>query len=726
MNIKNILVLLALIISVNLSAQKTEAVKGVFDVSEVDFSKNNIKLNGEWAFYSSTFLEGEQLLNNQLEPDTLLGVPHLWNDWFEGRSDISGYGYGTYQLTLRGLEPKIRYALKMNTMGTSATFFADGKQIGSSGKPGVDKQSTVPRYKPQVLTFTAQSDSAIISVHMANFSHHKGGLWHEIYIGTEQNVYKLRISTLVIEGMLAGSILLMALYHLALYLIRRRKISPLVYALFSSVLALRLSVTGEFLMNYIFEFPWAWQLKLDYLTLYFAIPSFSGFVYILYKEEYNYRFLQVLFVLSSIMVFITLFFSGYIASFVVLYGQLTAAVGSIYVIFVLIKAIRNKREEAIELIIGFVIFFLCVVNDIMYHNELLYTVSNMFAVGLGAFVFSQAYVLSVRFNKSFIQTEQLTEELGDLNENLEGIVEERTNSLQEANTDLIERNEEILQQKEEMMAQRDEIEHQRDEARHAHEQIMNQNRKITDSISYASRIQNAVLPPPQMLEAHLNDYFVYSKPRDIVSGDFYWSKKIDDSVVIAVADSTGHGVPGAFMSLLGTALLSESVMQIPQLNASKILNKLREKLIESLHRNKNRGLRDGMDIAMLIIEGGKRRMQYAGAHNPLYIIRKGELLEFKGDRMPIGAMNKNDKSFRNRVVELKENDMVYLFTDGFYDQIGGPKDRKFMRKNFKKMLERMSPLPLAQQKEEINIVYEVWRGSNKQVDDILILGFRVV
>jgi predicted ATPase/GAF domain-containing protein len=253
-----------------------------------------------------------------------------------------------------------------------------------------------------------------------------------------------------------------------------------------------------------------------------------------------------------------------------------------------------------------------------------------------------------------------------------------------------------------------------------------QNKEITSSIRYASRIQNALLPPTEELKRLLPSYFILSKPKDIVSGDYYWLGSKDNKVIIAVADCTGHGIPGAFMSILGVSYLNEIVNKAVTIRANEILNQLCGQVIKSLHQTgKNVETRDGMEIGLCIIDFDKKKIQYSGAYRPLYLIRNNKLKEFRGDSMPIGIYEQEDKSFTNKEIIFKKNDIIYLFTDGYVDQLGGPERKTFRSENFKKLLINIHNLPLAQQKKVLEKKYEEWRGDIDQVDDILIAGIKI-
>jgi phosphoserine phosphatase RsbU/P len=258
------------------------------------------------------------------------------------------------------------------------------------------------------------------------------------------------------------------------------------------------------------------------------------------------------------------------------------------------------------------------------------------------------------------------------------------------------------------------------------EKIELQNKEITSSIQYASRIQHALLPTKDELRKLLPSNFILSKPRDIVSGDYYWLASKDDKIIIAVSDCTGHGVPGAFMSILGVSFLNEIVNKAVTVRANEILNQLTGQVIKSLHQTgKKDEARDGMEMAICIIDYSKQKLQFSGACRPLYLIRDNELKEFKGDLMPIGIYEKEDQSFTNIEIFFKKGDIIYLFTDGYVDQFGGPDRKKFRTENLKKLLIEIHNMPMKEQKKSLEKRYEEWRGENDQVDDILMVGIKM-
>jgi serine phosphatase RsbU (regulator of sigma subunit)/streptogramin lyase len=286
---------------------------------------------------------------------------------------------------------------------------------------------------------------------------------------------------------------------------------------------------------------------------------------------------------------------------------------------------------------------------------------------------------------------------------------------------------EIQSQNEEIMAQRDEIERQRDHVTEQKKEIEQQNKHITDSIIYAKRIQDAVLPPEEVFDATLNDYFIFFKPRDIVSGDFYYLNKADNRIIVAAADCTGHGVPGAFMSLLGIAFLNQIVSRLkPGFNAADLLNQLRAEVKKALRQTgKREEAKDGMDISLCVIDADSKKLDFAGAYNPLLVVRNDEEIVYRADRMPIGVHYKGEKPFTNNEVELREGDMLFMYSDGYQDQFGGEDKRKFFSRPFRELLIKNASRSTENQKQLLADTFETWRADHDQIDDVIVLGIRI-
>jgi len=345
--------------------------------------------------------------------------------------------------------------------------------------------------------------------------------------------------------------------------------------------------------------------------------------------------------------------------------------------------------------------------------------------------------LAEGYNEMTHQIHQYVENISKMNRELEAKVEERT--------------EEIRMQKEEIEAQKEEIEAQLDLTTQQRDTISRQKEQILDSIRYAERIQSAILPPLEHLANSVTDYFIYFKPRDIVSGDYYWTAEKGDKLMVAVADCTGHGVPGAFLSMLGISSMNEIVNRRENVTASLILEYLRKFVIHSLHQTGSKGeTQDGIEIALCMIDTHTRTLEYAGANRPLYLVRKKskkdnpassgkenggirerernkdwKLIQLSGDRMPIGIYEQDPLPFTNLQISLQRGDRIYLFSDGYVDQLGGDSRKTFRSRRFRQLLLEIQEESMEKQKSILAEQQKEWRGEVEQIDDILVIGMKV-
>lgn len=255
--------------------------------------------------------------------------------------------------------------------------------------------------------------------------------------------------------------------------------------------------------------------------------------------------------------------------------------------------------------------------------------------------------------------------------------------------------------------------------------IEEKNKEVHDSITYAKRIQAAILPPDKLVTTQLGNSFVLFKPKDIVSGDFYWIETAGEKTLLAAVDCTGHGVPGAMVSVVGYNALNSCVKEFGLTEPAAILDKLTS-LVEETFDRSDSNVKDGMDISLICLEkkNGKKSLEFAGANNPLWLVRKGKVEEIKGDKQPIGKFDQR-KPFRNHKLELEKGDNIYLFTDGFADQFGGPKGKKFKYKQLGDLLLEIRDKDMNAQKELLHSAFENWRTGLEQVDDVCIIGLKI-
>ncbi len=360
--------------------------------------------------------------------------------------------------------------------------------------------------------------------------------------------------------------------------------------------------------------------------------------------------------------------------------------------------------------------------DVLEKNKL---INRIIIIGLGIIIFL-AIALVTSYYRNLKRSRKLTVAL-----------EERRILLVNQSAELKEKNDKILRANRELTVLNEAIRKQNNQILEANEEltvlneaISRQKDEILDSITYAKKIQAAMLPPEQYFHEILNDVFILFKPRDIVSGDFFWIKQVNQYVILAAADCTGHGVPGAFMSLLGISYLNEIVQRREITQANQVLNELRRQIINSLRQHgQAEESKDGIDLAICVIDEKNKVLQYSGANNPLYLIRdtngNPELTEFKADRMPLGYYQGSFKTFTNKNIQLEYGDVFYLFSDGFVDQKGGRDNKKFMSKKFKNLLLKIHQEPMREQKSILDNTITDWMGDTSQIDDILVIGVRV-
>ena len=698
------LLLLLIFLSVQCAPRKIppEIKDGILDLTNHDFQATpTLPLNGKADFFWGKFYSYEDFTKSKPTGGYKLPLSQIWHK--KNSQKVGIKGYGTYHIKLKLPHKQMSLALKMFTVSSAYKLFINEQKLIEVGKIGTNKKTSIPQYLPLVLDFNNPTREIDLIIQVSNFHNYHGGLWQQTTLGLKKNIREQHERSSIIELFLVGSIFIMALYHFGLYLIKNKNKSVLYFALLCTDLTIRLLVTSEYLVHHFFNTSWHNNIRLEYLTINFG-PIFLGwFLYSLYPQDFPYKVLQVTVIIFSLLGLSNIFLTPYVFSQLLPVTQIMILFLGCYAIFGLTRATIHKREGARLIILGFVCFFATVVNDILYVNHVINT-KYLLGPGLFMLIFSQAFVLAYFFSKAQTRAEELSEELNYTNKNLERLVENRTQQLQEANH---------------MLSAKNEL-------------INKTNKNITDSISYASNIQRALIPPKDGLKQSIPEYFILYKPRDIVSGDFYWFSEVINEktqqierVIFAVVDCTGHGVPGAFMSMLGIESLNNVINQRKITEPQDILTKLHEHISETLRKGSNK-LSDGMDIALSVIDLRTKTLTFAGAHNPLIIIQNSELKTIKGSPISIGGYNE-DRSFTQHSISLETPSMLYMFSDGYQDQFGGKNNRKFMKSRLRKLLLTIYQEPAQKQKEILKQTIEDWmdQGNEQQIDDILFAGIRL-
>lgn len=694
------------------------AEKGLIDLSSIDFNEGEIvNLQGEWKFYWNQLIKPEDI--EKSKNFDYVEVPKNLKGKIYKDTVISKYGYGTYHLRIIFDSGKKLPLMRLYTkaISTASNVYINGKLIGAGGVVSKSKQNSEPLLYLNLNDFVIDSDTVDIVIHVSNYHIRKLGLYYNLQLGGARYIENSRLIKTSIDLFIIGIIFFMMLYHFVLYFQRRKDKASLYFAIVCLAFGFyTLFISSAFgLINQSLSFEMAFRLKRA--SLYLSLPAMALFINYIFKGIFSKRMLKLIISICLAFILFTFAFKSEVNAYSITYFRYVGLFFTLYIFFVIIKAIFNKVQGATFLFLGGLIFTLTIIHDFL-HNAQIINTTDISPIGLCFFLFSQAFLLSDKFNRSFVQNENLTMELTNINQNLESIIDERTQEITLQKNEIEEKNEELNQLIEEISTQRDNILEQK-------ELIENIHKELSQSIDYAKHIQTSILPKHEILKKHIDDFFVLFKPKDKVSGDFYWWTNIEGHTIITAADCTGHGVPGAFMSMLGISFLREIIIKEYVIHPAVILRKLRKEIINALKQTGVTGeQKDGMDMALISINNETKVLQFAGAHNPLYIYRDNELIEIKGDKMPIAIHIKMEK-FKMHEIKLQKGDQLYLFSDGYPDQFGGPKGKKFKYKPFKELLKSNLDKPMNKQMELLDKHFEEWKGMQEQIDDVIVIGLKI-
>lgn len=695
------------------SKQQPTVEKGFIDLSRYNFKKDGvIHLNGDWEFYWEEFYQPSFFKNQSQKHINYYPVPSIWNHQKYKGKNISPHGFATYRVRISLPSEKMKLAFKIKTLGTAYQLYLDG-QLLTKGKSqvGKSKRNSIPAYVPLVVDFQNNTQEVDLVIHISNFHHRKGGFWESIQLGLEEDIRQEQLRDQLIDFLILGVILIMTLYHLSLFWIRRKTVSALYFSLLCCVTIVRILVTGDYPINLLLDMNWFLIIHLEYLSTNLGPLSLIWFLYALFPEEVNPSIPKFSTIIFGCLISIILIFPPQYFTYTVPISQILIFCTGIYAIYILVKAITKNKKDAIVFSTGFLILFLVIINDILYTNGILNT-GNQFAIGIFFFIIFQSIALSYRFAKAFKESEMLFEKLGFINKNLERIIRERTDELQVTNEQLNQNLQKLDSTHQILMKQKSLSD--------------KKNQDFTDSTRYASNIQKALLPTPDYIQESIHQYFILYKPKDIVSGDFYWFHQFSDGkFIIAAVDCTGHGVPGAMMSILGIESLNKIIIQNNNQKADVILTELDAYIRKTLRQQLN-NLRDGMDLALCVIDPQNKTLEFSGAHNPMIIIQEGQSKIVKGSPKSIGGIV-TKKIFEVHQIDISIPTHIYIFSDGYQDQFGGKEQRKFMKSRLRKLITENHQKPMEDQKRVLEETIKQWMidGKESQLDDILIIGMKL-
>ena len=682
--------------------QLPTAENGVLDLRGWDFKKDGpVKLDGKWQFYWKQLLFYKDF--TKINPPVPLGsylIPQYWNQHNVKGETLPGKGYATYRLKVLLDEPMLM-AFKFRTIYSAFLMEVNGSIVTRVGKVGTDQSNYVAKIRPHVAHYNVTQNELDILLQVSNYSIIYSGVLESIYFGSLPHIIQLEEDKLSTDLLLMGSIFIMSLYHFGLFLLRRSDRSPLFFAGICLIFCIALGGLNEFVFTRFFlELDFETHFKIVLIFTYLIEYVFLAYLYSLYPNEVSVKFIRFLLYSGLFLYGVTLLTSVYFSSVMAIYWTPIIFMWIFYCIYCVILAVYRKREGARVLMFGVVILCMTGIHDILHVNQYIQSkLGSIMSMGLFIFVFSQAFLLSQRFSKSFKRSEKLSSELTERSlelkssrDNLEVMVEQRTQELQESN--------------------------------HA---LSETNRNIYDSLIYASIMQRALLPLEERLNQLFKDHFVIWEPRDIVGGDIYFCFPTSKGCLLAVIDCTGHGVPGAFLTTIAGSSF-ESMIQHEYFNdPSRFLQALNEFVQQTLQQGDQNAKSDnGMDVGVCCIDQQSNKIIFAGAKISLLIADENSLKEIRGDKHSIGYNSLNHHyEYSNHFIKSSSTATYYMYTDGFPDQTGGKKGFSFGNKKVRELLSKNHQLSLLQQKYLIVKTMDDYQEDQPRKDDVTVFGFRL-
>ncbi|TAF67423.1 MAG: hypothetical protein EAZ55_03665 [Cytophagales bacterium] len=664
--------------------------KGTIDLRQYDFEQNpTIDLNGEWEFYWKQLLNPRDFAKYPLPKDKdYLKVPVEWSN--AQKKGVTTIGYATYRIRILLPKNQENLSLQLPTIGTAYQLWANDTLIAKRGTVGREVHSSFPEYVNQIVSIPAHQQEVQLVMQVSNHNFFRGGIFLKVILG-KKDFLTARYDNLVdMELFLIGCLFFMTIYHLILYLSRRSDIAPLFLSFILISIIIRFLITNGGAQYWQHHFPdtsFELLMKLEYIGLYAYIPMSILFISNFFPTETPYPIANIFHAIGIVLVGITIVTPATIFPHFLVVMYLKLLLGYIFMVYILIKAALRRRLGANIMLLGMVILLISAIPEILHDLSIIHLpYFNLSSIGMLVFLFCQSIVISVRFSRAFVQVAQLSN-------NLEQMVEERTKR--------IEKQKRIIEAK---------------------------NESILESIYYAQTIQEAILPTEDELNNIFKNYFVFFQPRDIIGGDFYYAQQYEDKIFIIVADATGHGVPGAMMSMIGNTMLNEIIVQKRIEMPHLILEKLHQNIQEALKQEGNQN-KDGMDVAAITIHLQTQTLYFAGAKRPLIISQQGNLLKIEGDKISVGGYHLKAKDqetlFKLHQHNYQTSDLLYIFTDGYADQFGGEDDKKFLSTRLYNLLKKMATLPMQEQKQMLISHFEDWRGYQQQTDDVLVVGVQL-
>ena len=613
-------------------------------------------------------------------------------------------------------------AFSIRQFGSAAEVYLDGKYLKSFGKIGRDEDHEIAELSinPKATAFLFEAKKVhLLAIRMSDFHRadpevNKLNLHINFQISIkhlDKEIDSSSGSSAYFPFIFFSAVFLtLGFFHLIFFIFNHKNRSNLVYSLYCfGVFGFTYGVYHVLTTT---EFE---SVMTTLLLLMYAVPFiFVMLVGMLHRIFYGKR-LKIFWIFPVLLTvaiecLLTGKFEGGTIAVIILFFA-----GTVEILRVIIQAIRRKKDGAwIFAMVVLLAPIAAIISSNLpdtFHIAGLQIPNNTGAIAGTCFILGLPFAMTLYLARDFSRmAKRLKKQLNEITDLSEKTIQQEKEKKQilenqkaELEIKILERTKEVIEQK---------------------EVIEIKNREITDSLNYAKRIQSAILPDVKLIYQTLEQSFILYLPKDIVSGDFYAFAHKENKVLIAAADCTGHGVAGAFMSMIGSSLLNMIINEKNVLLPSDILQHLNEGIIDVLKQKENES-NDGMDIALCVYDMDSKELQFAGANRPLWLIRNNELVQYKPDKFPIGGLQiKRDEKFSRHTITMHKDDLVYIFSDGYADQFGGSRGKKLMTKKFREMLLSIQHLSMQEQYQFTKDYFEKWKGRNEQLDDVLLIGIK--
>lgn len=641
-----------------------------FDFSQIDFANDtSVTISGDWEFYWDTILGPSDISPNY----SLEYLPEFWKNY--GVNEYSSTGCATFRTKIKLRRDRPILAFQLGDIHNSYNLFVNNELVRSVGHVTDSVKGSVPKWLPQFVVLDDTSEVLEITLQVSNFRHRNGGVQHAIVLGNVDYLLSVKESISLADLLLGGSCMVIGLFFFGMYFFYKKDKSTFYFGLFCFSFAVRVLIVGSRSLLIIMPWlPWEIAIRIEYLTLFLSVIFFLYFIYFSFREQTSKLLVQFISYIYLVIITGTIILPASIFTYFVIPNNLLLLGLIVYALIVYVKALRRKVFGSVWAIVSLGVLLIAVGLALSEYANLFIPSPILVSSAFLAFIFAMSLIFAARFGKAFSDVESL-KSAADIQNH----------------------------------------------------KISEQHDLIKDSIQYAKRIQAALLPSKKMIQEKLPNSIIYYNPQSVVSGDFYWYKYVENSndVILAISDCTGHGVPGAFMSIVGISSLDKIVSTNPNISPSKILEQLNSEIREKLNSDIDEKVQEGMDVIICRISLDTKSIVFSSALHKMTLIRNGKVTTYSGCRHFIGSHFKKGFKFIEHTLALKKDDQIFMFSDGVYDQRGAATGKKLYLKGFEEILVEMVNIPVSEQEDYLSSKIKNWQGTAEQLDDMLVFGWKV-